>query len=67
MKIVTENRFSGKTYFYIIASALVAVVTLMCHKRTNPDKECTYNSLGLEYAFFRLVQVYKCTVWGVRL
>ena len=48
----------------LVMPALLAVVTLMCHKRTNPDKECTYNSLGLEYAFFRFVQTNITTCEG---
>ena len=39
----------------LVMPALIGIVTLMCHKRTNPEKECTYKSLGLEYAFFRFV------------
>ena len=42
----------------LVMPALLASLTLMCHKRTNPDEECTYNSLGLEYAFFRSEQTY---------
>ena len=40
----------------LVMPALLAVVTLMCHKRTNSKKACTYKSLGLEYAFFRLIK-----------
>ena len=44
----------------LVMPALIGIVTLMCHKRTNPEKECTYKSLGLEYAFFRFVSFASC-------